>query len=96
MFKTYLAEIGGTFLLLSVIFRSLRQPETRMIAPFAIGLALTIAILLFYHVSEGHFNPAVTFAVWMNSKMKTPEAASYVLSQLVGAWLAVVWLQYTH
>jgi MIP family channel proteins len=36
-------------------------------------------------VSGGHFNPAVTIAVWVGGKIEATRAAGYVLAQLVGA-----------
>ncbi len=39
-------------------------------------------------VSGAHFNPAVTFGVWVTGHMPGRRAVSYVLAQLIGAILA--------
>jgi aquaporin Z len=40
------------------------------------------------HVSGGHFNPAVTLAVWMRGKCDTKDVGPYMAFQVVGAVLA--------
>jgi aquaporin Z len=49
------------------------------------GLVLATFVSNFGHVSGGHFNPAVTIAVWVGGKIETSRAGSYVLAQLAGA-----------
>lgn len=49
------------------------------------GLVLATFISNLGHVSGGHFNPAVTIAVWVGGKIETLRAGSYVLAQLAGA-----------
>lgn len=60
----------------------------------AIGLCLTVMIFAFGHISGGHFNPAVTLAVWLrgnvansNEKQRIGylQAVTYMVSQVVGA-----------
>jgi len=49
------------------------------------GLALAVLVSALGPVSGGHFNPAVTLAVWIMGKVPPSRAAAYVVAQLVGA-----------
>jgi MIP family channel proteins len=55
---------------------------------FAHGLALAVLVSAFGAVSGGHFNPAVTFAVWITGRIEPARAGLYVAAQLVGAVIA--------
>lgn len=52
------------------------------------GLALAVLVSALGPVSGGHFNPAVTLAVWIMGKIRPMQAATYVVAQLVGALAA--------
>ena len=58
------------------------------------GLALAILVSAFGAVSGGHFNPAVTFAVWITGRMDPMRAALYVVVQLVAGVAAGFALRY--
>jgi MIP family channel proteins len=49
------------------------------------GLALAVLVSALGPLSGGHFNPAVTFAVWIVGKITPSRAGMYVVAQLVGA-----------
>ncbi len=49
------------------------------------GLALAVLVSALGPVSGGHFNPAVTLAVWIMGKITPSRAGMYVAAQLVGA-----------
>jgi len=49
------------------------------------GLALAVLVSALGAVSGGHFNPAVTLAVWIMGRIAPMKAALYVVAQLVGA-----------
>ena len=55
---------------------------------FAHGLALAVLVSAFGAVSGGHFNPAVTFAVWITGRIEPARAGMYVGAQLVGGLAA--------
>lgn len=57
------------------------------------GCVLAVMISALGHISGGHFNPAVTFGVWVGEKIPAPMAGAYVASQLVGAVIAGVLLR---
>lgn len=48
------------------------------------GLALAVLVSALGAVSGAHFNPAVTFAVWLSGHIDAVSAALYVVAQLVG------------
>lgn len=78
----FIMEFMGTFLLLSVILG--------IGEPIPIALALLVAIYLGGAVSGGNYNPAVTLTQWMDNKLDTKDALSYVGTQLAAA-LAAWW-----
>lgn len=78
-------ETFGTFFLaLAVMFS--HNPAT---AAIAIGLMLMSLIAIGGHISGGHYNPAVTLAMWLYyRKIETSEALLYVMCQFIGVGLA--------
>jgi aquaporin Z len=61
------------------------DPGAGTLAPLAIGSALMIMIYAGGHVSGGHYNPAVTLAVWLRGRCPTAEVLPYIGSQIAGA-----------
>ena len=45
-------------------------------------------------ISGGHLNPAVTFAMWMASRIDLPRAGLHWIAQLVAAVLAAALIKY--
>ena len=60
------------------------------LAPLAIGGALMVMVFAGGHVSGGHYNPAVSTAVWLRGKLTAGEYAGYVITQLVAGAVAAV------
>ncbi|XP_069778867.1 aquaporin-3-like [Narcine bancroftii] len=58
-----------------------------MTVNFAIGLALMLGILVAGHVSGGHLNPAVTFAMCLLAREPWIKFLLYFLAQTLGAFL---------
>ena len=52
------------------------------------GLALAVVVSSLGAVSGGHFNPAVTLAVWVMGKIPPVRAGLYIAAQLVGGLAA--------
>ncbi len=52
------------------------------------GLAIALMVSALGAISGGHFNPAVTVAMWVTRRIGTVSAAGYVVAQLAGAVLA--------
>jgi aquaporin Z len=88
--KNYLTEFIGTFFLVTVIGMTVIEPGAGSMAPYAIGTALMVMAFAGGHRSGGHYNPAVSLAVWMRGKLATPELLPYISSQILGAVAAGV------
>ena len=86
--KKYLVEFIGTFFLVFTIGMTVIAPGAGAMAPLAIGSVLAVMIFAGGHVSGGHFNPAVTLAVWMRGKCDTRDVVPYMGAQAVGAIVA--------
>ena len=59
-----------------------------LLAPLAIGSLLMVIVFAGGHVSGGHYNPAVSTAVFLRGKIKSHEYLAYVVTQFVAAALA--------
>ncbi len=59
-----------------------------ILAPIAIGSLLMVIVFAGGHVSGGHYNPAVSTAVFLRGKMKSNEYVAYMVTQFVAAALA--------
>lgn len=86
--KKYLVEAIGTFFLVFTIGSVVIAPGAGSLAPLAIGAALMVMIFAGGHVSGGHFNPAVSLAVWMRGKLSTGDLLPYWLAQVAAAVVA--------
>jgi aquaporin Z len=85
----YLVEFIGTFFLVATVgFTVLGPGGAGNLAPLAIGSALMVMIFAGGHVSGGHFNPAVTLAVFLRGKCPASDVVPYMLAQVVGAVVA--------
>jgi aquaporin Z len=58
-----------------------------ILAPIAIGSVLMVIVFAGGHVSGGHYNPAVSTAVWIRGKIKANEYVAYMITQFVAAVL---------
>jgi aquaporin Z len=91
--RKYLAELIGTFILvvvgsMSIVGAVKLDAPVLLVAPFGFGLALLAAIQVSGHVSGGHFNPAVTFAAFLDKRIDPLNAVGYVVAQSIGALAA--------
>jgi aquaporin Z len=88
--RKYVVElIGAFFLVLTVGMTVMKTPEG-VIPPLAIGSALMVMIYAGGHISGGHYNPAVTLAVWIRGKCPTSDVIPYMVAQVIGAVLAAL------
>ncbi len=58
--------------------------------PFAIGITLMVMVYMGGHISGAHYNPAVTLAVWIRGKLKSDKIFGYMLSQVLGGFIAAL------
>jgi MIP family channel proteins len=61
---------------------------------FAHGLALAVMVSALGAVSGGHFNPAVTFGVWITGRIDAMRGGLYVVAQLAGGLAAALVLRW--
>ena len=84
--KKYLVEFIGTFFLVFTIGMAVFSAGS--FAPIAIGSALMIMVYAGGHISGGHYNPAVTTAVFIRGLISVKDALAYMGVQLLGAIVA--------
>lgn len=89
--KKYVVELIGTFFLVLTIGCVVLKPgDAGDMAPLAIGSILMVMIFAGGYISGGHFNPAVTLAVWLRGKCSTADVPGYMVAQVAGAVLAAL------
>jgi aquaporin Z len=86
--KKYLVEFIGTFFLVLTVGMTVIDPGAGALAPLAIGSALMIMVYAGGHVSGGHYNPAVTLAVWLRGRCPGNDVPCYWIAQIIGAFAA--------
>jgi len=84
--KNYIIEFIGTFLLVLAIGLTGN--------PLAIGVMLMVMVYMGGHISGAHYNPAVSIAMIFRGLLSVKEAINYILSQLAGAFLAAIFVQW--
>ncbi len=67
---------------------------TLVLVALAHGLAIGLMVAGAGHISGGHYNPAVTIALWFGGKIGTIKAIAYVVVQLIGAVVGALVLRY--
>jgi aquaporin Z len=82
----YVTEFIGTFFLVLTI--GLTVLAGTPMAPLAIGAALMVMVYMGGHVSGGHYNPAVSFAVLLRGKLHARDVVPYMAMQVLGALAA--------
>jgi aquaporin Z len=88
--KKYLVEFIGTFFLVLTVGMTVIDPGAGALAPLAIGSALMIMVYAGGHVSGGHYNPAVTIAVWLRGRCPTADVPAYLGAQVAAGVVAAL------
>lgn len=91
--QMYAAELLGAFVLVfggtTAIVGAIRaDAPTLVVIPFAFGLALLAGLYAFAEVSGGHFNPAVSLAMFLDGRLTAIDLLGYWVAQFAGAILA--------
>ena len=87
----FISEIAGTFIFILLILIITGRNSGALNVALPIGLALAISIYIFGDITGGHFNPAVSFAIFI----KNPKAFTglmlliYIIAQVIGSYLAL-------
>jgi len=87
--QKYIAEVLGTFILVFFGCGTAMVTGANVVATsLAFGISIIVAAYTFGKISGAHLNPAVSFAMLVDGKMKTDEFIGYVISQVIGAFAA--------
>jgi len=92
--KKYVAEILGTFAMVFcgtgaiIINQQTNGAITHVGVAITFGLIVMAMIYALGNISGSHLNPAVTIAFTLAKKFEVKQVAPYIISQLVGAFLA--------
>jgi aquaporin Z len=87
--QKYPAEAFGTFILVFVGATAVVGFGAGA-APFGFGLALLAGLYAFGEISGGHFNPAVSLAMFLDRRLGAADLLRYWVSQFVGAILGAL------
>ena len=89
--RAFFAEVLGTFTLVFggclTIAASTNMGDgsiPHIAIAFGFGLALLAGLFAFADVSGGHFNPAVSLAMWLSKRMSLKDMVSYWGAQAIG------------
>jgi aquaporin Z len=84
--RKYAVEAVGTFFLVFTVTVSVLSGGT--FTPLAAGGVLMVMIYAGGHISGGHYNPAVTWAVLWRGRISAREAIGYWIAQLAAGIIA--------
>ena len=86
--RKLVVEFVGMFLFVFTVGMATNEAGAGPLAPLAIGSVLMVMVFAGGHVSGGHFNPAVSTAVFLRGRMAANEYGAYMAAQFVAAVLA--------
>jgi aquaporin Z len=95
--QKFAAELLGTFVLVfggttAVVASGLSGSPVLIVASLAFGLALLAGLYAFGEVSGGHYNPAVSLAMFVAGRLPSGDLVSYWIAQFAGGILAAIML----
>ena len=80
-------EFIGMFMFVFTVGTVTSKTGAGALAPLAIGSVLMILVFAGGHISGGHFNPAVSTAVFLRGRMASNEFGAYMVTQFIAAVL---------
>lgn len=86
--KKLVVEFIGTFFLVFTVGCAVVSSNAN--PPLAIGAVLMVMIFAGGYISGGHYNPAVSLAVFLRGRMTGSELAQYWIVQLIGGLLGAI------
>jgi aquaporin Z len=90
--RKYAAEAYGTFVLVGLgtaaIIAAVAGAGDAIGISLAFGLALLVGLFTVGHISGGHFNPAVSLAMYLDRRLALGDMVAYWVAQAAGAVLA--------
>jgi aquaporin Z len=84
----YLVEFIGTFFLVFTVGCVVLGGTAGVMGPLAIAASLMIMVYAGGHISGGHYNPAVTLAVFLRGKCSVTDVVPYWMAQVAGGAIA--------
>jgi aquaporin Z len=87
-------EFIGMFIFAFTVGMATNKLGAGALAPLAIGSILMVMVFAGGHVSGGHYNPAVSTAVFVRGRMAANEYAAYLVTQFVAAILGGLAVRY--
>lgn len=91
----YIYEFIGTFFLMFTVGMTVLNPNSiGLWAPLAIGSILAVMVFAGGHISGGHYNPAVSLAVYMRQRLSQNDLFLYWAAQLAAGVVAAVVVLY--
>lgn len=92
--RKLVVEFVGMFLFVFTVGMATNKAGAGSLAPLAIGSILMVMVFAGGHVSGGHFNPAVSTAVFLRRRMAANEFGAYVATQIAAGVLAGLVVRY--
>ncbi len=86
--RKLVVEFIGMFLFMFTVGMATNKAGAGALAPLAIGSALMVMVFAGGHISGGHFNPAVSTAVFLRGRIASNEYGAYMVTQFLAAVLA--------
>ena len=89
--KKYVVEFVGAFFLVLTVCMTLNSgSDLEFWTPLAVGVMLMVMMYAGGQVSGGHFNPAISLAVYLRGKLALGELPAYMFAQGAGGVLAAL------
>ena len=86
--RKYVTEFIGTFFLVFTVIAAVTSGSA--LAPIGIGAVLMVMIYAGGHISGGHYNPAVSLAVFVRGRLSSTDLMGYWVSQLAAGLVAAL------
>lgn len=86
--RKYIVEFIGTFFLVLTVGCTVIPGAVDVIPPLAIGAALMVMVYAGGHISGGHYNPAVTLAVFTRGRCEGKDVIPYWIAQVLAGCAA--------
>lgn len=84
------SEVLATFFFTATIFAVAKET----LAPLLIGVALAASIFFAAKFGKAFVNPAVALGFWARGDIKAQAVMVYIVAEVLGALLAVVWWKF--
>lgn len=85
---TFVAEFLGAGLLSLALYTIIARTTFPIFTATAVASSLALLVMIFGAVSGGHFNPAVTLAMWTRNRVSTIHAILNIAAQMLGGLAA--------